>query len=327
MVSGQNFSSSRIITVKYAMLPETRSTDVYHRKVWVLMDTLQISYFLKVAETEHMTNAAKELHVSQPALSRSLRMLEEDLGVKLFDRLGRRLVLNENGRQFYTSALQFQRGIQDLKNAPLTNTELTGELTVQIRVDNLAVMQAVADFCSRYPGIRVCAVTTSCVNPSELYWDFALDAINPLFSQEKSRYMPLFEEPYMLAVAENLPHLKGSVVSLAEAQEIPFVIPTEEQELTKMILAYCQEAGFRPVCRMETNDYLIMLSMVSQGGCVALVPKLAPALSNYPHVKLLVLREQAFRRTIILREAEDGVHSSAREAFRSFMEQKLKSAF
>lgn len=290
------------------------------------MDTLQILYFLKVAETEHMTNAAKELHISQPALSRSLRMLEEDLGVKLFDRVGRRLVLNENGRRFHAAALQFERDIHTLRTVPQTNHEVTGSLTVRIHIDNLSVMQAVADFCRCYPGVQVKAVSTGGREGDDGHWDFLLDAFNPLFSQMTEQLESLFEEPYMLAVSEDLPLFDSSVVSLAEARELPFVLPTCEQELTGMILAYCRTAGFRPRCRMETNDYLIMLSMVAGGGCVALVPQFAPAVSNYPHVKLLSLREQAFRRTIVLQESA-GEKTAAREAFRKHIVQSLRKNF
>lgn len=291
------------------------------------LDSLQISYFLKVAETEHMTNAAKELHVSQPALSRSLRMLEEELGVKLFDRLGRRLVLNDNGRRFYADATQFARGVYNLKNMTQTNDEITGELTIQIRVDNLSVMQAIADFCQMYPSIRVSAVTRSNVNPTELKWDYLIDAYNPLFSQATPNCTPLFEEPYMLAVPEILPLSHGSVISLSDAKEIPFVMPTQEQELTQIIRAYCHEAGFQPICRMETNNYKIMLSLVAQGRSVALVPKLAPGVNDYPHVKLLSLREQAFRRTIFMLKAEDTELTPVTEAFRTFMMQQLRRPF
>lgn len=291
------------------------------------MDSLQISYFLKVAETEHMTNAAKALHVSQPALSRSIRMLEEDLGVKLFDRLGRRLVLNDNGRRFYASAIQFERELHNLRSAPQPNTEVTGELVVQIRVDNLTVMQAVADFCRQYPGIRVTAVTTNGVDSFDPKWDFVLDAYNPLFSPAVPGSIPLFEEPYLLAVPEDFPLFDSTVISLTDARDYPFVLPTEEQELTRIILAYCHRFGFRPVCRTDTNSYLIMLSMVAQGGCVALVPQMAPAISSYPRVKLLPLREQVIRRTVYLQPAAEGEHTAAQDAFRSFLLQKLQTAF
>ena len=61
------------------------------------MELLQLIYFDKVAELQHMTRAAQELHLAQPALSKMIKTLETELGVTLFDRIGKRIVLNQNG--------------------------------------------------------------------------------------------------------------------------------------------------------------------------------------------------------------------------------------
>ena len=62
------------------------------------MDLRSLRYFAEVAETENFSRAAERLHRSQPALSRCMRELEEELGLRLFERMGRRVVLTSNGR-------------------------------------------------------------------------------------------------------------------------------------------------------------------------------------------------------------------------------------
>lgn len=62
------------------------------------MDLLQLKYFQKVPRLEHMTKAAHELHIAQPALSMMIARLENDLGVPLFDRHGRQIRLNAYGK-------------------------------------------------------------------------------------------------------------------------------------------------------------------------------------------------------------------------------------
>src|SRR5258708_33114532 len=64
------------------------------------MDLLQLKYFQAVAQLEHMTRAAEQLSIAQPFLSQSIAKLEEDLGVPLFDRQGRRIQLNQFGKVF-----------------------------------------------------------------------------------------------------------------------------------------------------------------------------------------------------------------------------------
>lgn len=64
------------------------------------MELLQLEYFLTVAKLEHMTKAAQELRIAQPALSKTIARLEQDLGVPLFDRQGRKIRLNPYGQAF-----------------------------------------------------------------------------------------------------------------------------------------------------------------------------------------------------------------------------------
>lgn len=87
------------------------------------MERNQILFFVKAAEYEHMTRAAEELNVSQPYLSNSISELESELGVKLFDRVGRGIKLNSYGEILYRYASQFismhgdlLREIQEEKN-------------------------------------------------------------------------------------------------------------------------------------------------------------------------------------------------------------------
>ncbi|KAE8558131.1 LysR family transcriptional regulator, partial [Paenibacillus polymyxa] len=97
------------------------------------MELLQLQYFLAVARLEHVTEAARSLHVTQSSLSKTIQRLEEDLGVPLFDRTGRKLRLNEFGSKFLHRAeralFELEQGKQELSD--LSNPELgTLELAV-----------------------------------------------------------------------------------------------------------------------------------------------------------------------------------------------------
>ncbi|MFH5181304.1 LysR family transcriptional regulator [Paenibacillus sp. TAB 01] len=77
------------------------------------MEWQQLEYFRTVAKTEHFTKAAEQLAISQPALSRSVTKLEEELGVHLFDRLGRSVQLNPMGKLFLKRVERALQEIQD----------------------------------------------------------------------------------------------------------------------------------------------------------------------------------------------------------------------
>ena len=79
------------------------------------MELLQLSYFLTVARQQHMTRAAEELNITQPTLSSVISRLESELGVKLFDRTGRSIVLNSYGAAFAERASHILQEIDDAK--------------------------------------------------------------------------------------------------------------------------------------------------------------------------------------------------------------------
>lgn len=67
------------------------------------MDLNSLLYFVTVAKFENMSRASEQLHLSQPALSKSIALLEDNLGVELFDRNGRSIKLNRYGKFFLES--------------------------------------------------------------------------------------------------------------------------------------------------------------------------------------------------------------------------------
>lgn len=71
------------------------------------MELLQLRYFLMVAKTGHMTSAAQKLNITQPVLSKSIRHLEDEVGVPLFDRVGRRIQLNDYGKGFKRTSARY----------------------------------------------------------------------------------------------------------------------------------------------------------------------------------------------------------------------------
>ncbi len=77
------------------------------------MDLLQIKYFQTVANMQHMTRAADVLQIAQPALSSMIAKLEADLGVPLFNRTGRNIILNEYGKTFLKRANRILKEVDE----------------------------------------------------------------------------------------------------------------------------------------------------------------------------------------------------------------------
>jgi transcriptional regulator, LysR family len=90
------------------------------------MNLLQLKYFLTVARCEHMTRAAEELHIAQPSLSKVISKLEEELGVLLFERVGRQIKLNHFGKAFLNRVervfLELDNGKRELSDMSINES-------------------------------------------------------------------------------------------------------------------------------------------------------------------------------------------------------------
>ncbi len=95
------------------------------------MNFYQLVYFSKVAETKSVSRAAEELLVTQPAVSKQIKALEEELGGRLFDRLGKKVHLTRTGEVLYAHALKILRSVEEAKAAVKgLSGECSGELVI-----------------------------------------------------------------------------------------------------------------------------------------------------------------------------------------------------
>ena len=84
------------------------------------MNFYQLSYFKKVSETGSVSRAAEELLLTQPAVSKQIRSLEDELGERLFDRIGKKLFLTKAGALLYSHAEKILRGVQEATTTRLS---------------------------------------------------------------------------------------------------------------------------------------------------------------------------------------------------------------
>ena len=94
------------------------------------MELREIRTFLQIAQKQSFSKAAEALGYSQAAVTVQIKQLEEELGIHLFDRLGKKTVLTHHGEIFYRYAVTILGTVADAKNAVSASTELSGDLTI-----------------------------------------------------------------------------------------------------------------------------------------------------------------------------------------------------
>jgi LysR family transcriptional regulator, hydrogen peroxide-inducible genes activator len=244
------------------------------------MEFHQLKYVCAIADTGSFSRAAERCHVAQPSLSQQVQKLEDDLGSKLFDRLGRSVRLTEAGRAFLPHARSIlhqmeaaRSGVEDKR------TDVRGNIAVGIipTIAPYLMPQYVAAFSKRYPDarLRILEDTTPVLVEGlrNLSIDVAILAL-PLRHKEFELY-PLRTEPLYAALARNHPQAGAKSLSLRDLRTEHFVMLRDGHCFRELSLAACTRAKVNPRIAFESGQFSSLLGMVAAGVGVSLVPEMA----------------------------------------------------
>jgi DNA-binding transcriptional LysR family regulator len=246
------------------------------------MELRHLRYFIGVAEEENVSRAALKLHVSQPALSRQIRDLEDELGFLLLERSAKSVRLTEAGHAFLTEARAvLQRTEEAVKTARAIAIGGSGELHVGYAPSLTAriLPPALRAFQSELPKVRVRLHDLSTeemiagLRESEL--QIAL-MVRPTSAMLRGvTFHELARERIFLAVAPKHPFARRRTVTLAEAARESFIGYNRKEhpeycELLELIFARTKS---KPRVAEEHDGVTSVIAAVEAGSGVALVPE------------------------------------------------------
>ncbi|GAB5896444.1 LysR family transcriptional regulator [Mycolicibacterium mageritense] len=235
----------------------------------------ELQWFVVLAETEHVTDAAAELGVSQPTLSRALARLEDQLGAPLFDRVNRRLHLNAYGQILLEHA---RRSIAEIRSATERIAALRDPDTGTVRLAFLHSQASwfVPDLLRRFraeaPRVQFDLVQGAAhVIVEQLangQADLAITSPRP----DGYRWRGLYLERLCLAVPRDHRLASRARIRLADAAGEPFVALAPGFGLRQLTDELCAEAGIAPQVVFEAMEIPTMEGLVAAGFGVAVVP-------------------------------------------------------
>lgn len=253
-------------------------------------------YVYEVYKERSFSAAAKNLFVSQPALSTAVKKLEESLGITIFDRSGSPLSLTEAGK-VYIAALEEIRAIDRRMREQLADLSAlqSGHIVVggENFVTSFVLPPIIKKFLSRYGGIEVELVENNSPDLRKLLLTENLDLlIAHDFDTRFYTALPLFEESLFLAVPEGLAVNKqlGSfalskeqiskrrhrspdcpAVDLKEFREENFLILKQGNDMHRRANVLCEDAGFEPKVLLSPNQLITSYNMACSGMGIAFV--------------------------------------------------------
>lgn len=228
------------------------------------MELLQLTYFCDAAVTENFSKTAEKYQVPPSNISQSIKRLEKELSVPLFDRRVNRVTLNERGRAFYGQVRQALDLLESARTAAAGHPA-EERLRLVIHVNRRIVMKAVERFQSLWPAVNI--VTTHGLSGEGEADLIVSDRVMELpgFVREK-----LLREDIALAGRRDvLPQgpLDGSVL-----RDKPFITMGPGNSVHSLTETICRELGFAPRIALQSEDPFYIRKCVELGLGIAVVP-------------------------------------------------------
>ncbi|MCQ4045179.1 LysR family transcriptional regulator [Streptantibioticus rubrisoli] len=237
----------------------------------------ELRWFLTLAETEHVTEAAARLRIAQPTLSRALLRLEQRLGTRLFDRDRHRLRLNDHGRIFRRHAqraLDELDAAQDRIAAMLAPPREALGLAFVHSLGGWLVPRLLGAYAQDSPGARFTLHQGSAATVLELLRDGTVEAAltSPRPSDPQVGWLPLRDERLGLAVPAEHRLADRALVRLDELADERLIIMRPSLGLRQITCELFHRAGMTPDVVSECAEVSTIHGLVASGLGVAVVP-------------------------------------------------------
>ena len=291
------------------------------------MNSRQMQCAVLLAQVRNFSQVAEQLHISQPALSKHIRNLEEELGVRLFDRDVTPLGLTAAGEQFIRQAEELLYREDRLKKTmEQFQTGEAGSLDIGVspfRAQHL-MPRMLKKFKLRYPGVRVCLhePTSDLIKKevAEGKYDFAI--VNLPVDESVLDVTPMAKEKMVLAIPvamlDKLPAVQAGdlpEIDLKDCEQLSFVAPKQTQELRQHFDKLFARAGIHPDITVEVTGLASAWAMANAGLGAALLPLQFVSGESTEKVKLfLVCDSVSFRQPVIVKRRGYPVSEAAQYA-------------
>jgi DNA-binding transcriptional LysR family regulator len=275
------------------------------------MELRHLRYAIAVAEELHFARAARRLRIAQPPLSQQIKALEQELGVRLFDRSHRRVTLTDAGAAFITEA---RRTVASAEHATdVARRAARGELgrlavgyVASVSYELLpAILRA---FRKRAPAVTLALAELSSAEQTRALVNGSLQvgfvrrppAVEPGLAGTVVR-----KEPIVVALPRDHALASLRVLRVRDLERVPFVLfPARPRpSWADVTIDLCRRAGFEPQIGQEAIEMAPALSLVAAGMGVALVPGPLRAM-RLPGVMFRPLTPAPTTELVLVRRAE-----------------------
>ena len=244
------------------------------------MDLDQLRGFLETARQKSFTRAAERLFLTQPAISLQVKALETELGERLFERHGKRVILTEAGRMLMRKAQEIFETVEAARQEMADLRELrVGRVCVGASDTNCAYVlpRPVSAYRKAYPGVEIRLIDRMSPGVERLVMDGVVDlglATLPV-SEPRLESDPLFDREDVVIFPPGHPLARSHTIALKDLGSYPLLLLQRGSTSRALMDRSFLEAGLVADVAMELGSIEVMKRFVEIGLGIALVPKIA----------------------------------------------------
>lgn len=280
------------------------------------MELLQLRYFLAVAESEHMTNTAKLLHIAQPALTQSIHRLEQELGVSLFERAGRGIRLSPAGAYVRDRVKPAMETLENVaRDVQLFQQGEQGVVRVGVHAASGVAIDGIAAYSELNPHVSF-EITQ---DERERHRDVIVTTITPRGSSTVENAVEKTPFSERIGIAVPAGSALGETVSLFDFASERFIALAGSRRFREVCDTFCARRAFTPHIAFESDNPLVVKKMIGLGLGVGFWPDHSWGDLDPKSCRLVHLQEAEFTRDVIVAKTSRCTPDSEAQRFYEFL--------
>lgn len=256
------------------------------------MEIQQLYYYMELCKQKNFTEAGYACNMTQGALSKQIRKLENELGITLIRRNTRKFELSKEGEIFLSYAKKMIGTYEEMLKNVQKNQEIKIGCMPVLAPYHFA--RLVADFRKEYPDIKLVIderIASEIQENSDRY-DFLILRENMMEDQKKFRFSPLYDDKLCAVLYEKHPLYGRDRLQLKELKDDVFIFPERGSGSYEVFYKSCEKAGFEPKIAFEFPQANTIMSFVSEGVGVTITFSTVYREAKCAGVKMIPLEDE-----------------------------------
>lgn len=256
------------------------------------MEIQQLYYYMELCKQKNFTEAGYACNMTQGALSKQIRKLENELGITLIRRNTRKFELSKEGEIFLSYAKKMTGTYEEMLKNVQKNQEIKIGCMPVLAPYHFA--RLVADFRKEYPDIKLVIderIASEIQENSDRY-DFLILRENMMEDQKKFRFSPLYDDKLCAVLYEKHPLYGRDRLQLKELKDDVFIFPERGSGSYEVFYKSCEKAGFEPKIAFEFPQANTIMSFVSEGVGVTITFSTVYRETKCAGVKMIPLEDE-----------------------------------